>query len=134
MIQSVSIYSFYYFTCPPLLPPSPHRSKMSRSSEGDDCGNSNIDAIDEKLQNMSIISMNGRDDDDGDDDDVVVVHGNVDGEDNECDSISEHEPSTMSQANYYDESSMNSLNHLFHIDFMRSMQNLRTQEKKLVSY
>lgn len=102
---------------------------MSRSSQGDEYGNnSNIDEIDEKLQNISVDDR----DVDGDDD----VDGNDD-DDDKCNSSLEHEQSsTMSQANYYDEPSLhlNSLNHLFHIDFMRSMQNLRTHEKRLIFY
>lgn len=107
----------------------PIASTMSRSSEGDECGNSDIDEIDKKLQN---ISMDGREEGDAD------VDGNDDvddgNDDNEHNSISEHEQSTMSQANYYDETSLNlnNLNHLFHIDFMRSVQNLRTHERRLV--
>lgn len=96
---------------------------MSRSNEGHE--SDNIDEIDEKLQNISV------DDRDGDDDDV---DGNNDGDDG-SNSTSEHEQSsTMSHANYYDEPSLhlNNLNHLFHIDFMRSMQNLRTHEKRFV--
>lgn len=94
---------------------------MSRSSEGDAYDDSNIDEIDNKLQNISV-------------DDRNVESNNV-GEDNECYSGLEHEQSsTMSQANYYDEASLhlNGLNHLFHIDFMRSMQNLRTHEKRFL--
>lgn len=94
---------------------------MSRSSEGDAYEDSNIDEMDEKLQNISMSDRN--------------VDGTNNGDDNDCYSNSglEHEQSTtMSQANYYDEPSLplNGLNHLFHIDFMRSMQNLRTHEKR----
>lgn len=118
---------------------------MSRSNEGheSDDNNSNIDEIDEKLQHVSVNSRDG----DGDDDDDDVVGGgngggntngggdgdNDDNDDN--DGTSEHEQSsTLSQANYYDEPSLQltNLNHLFHIDFMRSMQNLRTHEKRWV--
>lgn len=106
---------------------------MSRSNEGHASGNnSNIDGIDEKLQNVSVDDRDGDDGDvDGnhnDDDDVVVV--------GDGDSTSEHEQSsTLSHANYFDEPSLhlNNLNHLFHIDFMRSMQNLRTHEKRLAN-
>lgn len=113
---------------------------MSRSNEGQASGNnSNIDEIDEKLQTVSVDDRDGDEDDDDDDindgdadgnhddDDVVVVDG---------DSASEHEQSsTLSHANYFDEPSLhlNNLNHLFHIDFMRSMQNLRTHEKRLAN-
>lgn len=106
---------------------------MSGSSQGDEYGNnSNIDEIDEKLQNISV--------DDRVENDVDVdvdVDGDDDDDDDKCNSSSEHEQSsTMSQANYYDKPSLhlNSLNHLFHIDFMRSMQNLRTHEKRLIFY
>lgn len=103
---------------------------MSRSNEGHaSSNNSNIDEIDEKLQNVSVDDHDGDDDDvDGnhDDDDDVVVDG---------DSTEHEQSSTLSHANYFDEPSLhlNNLNHLFHIDFMRSMQNLRTHEKRLAN-
>lgn len=105
---------------------------MSRSNEGHaSSNNSNIDEIDEKLQNVSVDDHDGDDDDvdgnhDDDDDDDVVVDG---------DSMEHEQSSTLSHANYFDEPSLhlNNLNHLFHIDFMRSMQNLRTHEKRLAN-
>lgn len=105
---------------------------MSRSNEGHaSSNNSNIDEIDEKLQNVSVDDHDGDDDDvdgnhDDDDDDDVVVDG---------DSTEHEQSSTLSHANYFDEPSLhlNNLNHLFHIDFMRSMQNLRTHEKRLAN-
>lgn len=109
---------------------------MSRSSEGHASGsNSNIGEIDEKLQNVSVDDRDGDDDDDDDrNDGNVDGNHDDDGDDDDGDSTSEHEQSsTLSHANYFDEPSLhlNNLNHLFHIDFMRSMQNLRTHEKRL---
>lgn len=105
---------------------------MSGSSEGDEFHNINIDEMDKRLKNVGLNGDHKDDVDDSDDDDDAGGGNGNDNDNNECSSNSEHEQSTMSQANYYDEPPihLNSLNHLFHIDFMRSMQNLRAQDKR----
>lgn len=94
---------------------------MSGSTEGDAI--SNIDDVGEKLKNVCL--HDGCDDNDDDD------NSNHNDEAN-SNSNSEHERSALSQCNYTDEMphQMNQMNHLFHIDFMRSMQNLRSQDKR----
>lgn len=85
---------------------------MSGTTEGDAI--SNIDDVGEKLKN-------------------VCLHGECDGDDgNNGNSSSEHEHSALSNCNYTDEMPHQMKNHLFHIDFMRSMQNLRSQDKRSV--
>lgn len=99
---------------------------MNGSSEGDEFCNGNIDEMDEKLKSMSLDGDGGHDEDEEEEDD--------DDNDDECNSNSDRGQSSLSQVNYYDEPphQLNNLNHLFHIDFMRSMQNLRSQDKRFL--
>lgn len=98
---------------------------MSGSTEGDAI--SNIDDVGEKLKNVCL--HDGCDDNDDDDNSNHNDEANPNSNSN---SNSEHEHSALSQCNYTDEMphQMNQMNHLFHIDFMRSMQNLRSQDKR----
>lgn len=95
---------------------------MDESSEGSSmnmamrrCGSS-VDEITEKLQTIYV--------DDGNDHSNLVEHDDSNLSKNDCcDGLNNQLPIDF-----------NDVNHLFHMNFMQSMQLLRSQEKRFVNY